>query len=86
MDVLVFSAIAGGYAVVVLLLTRRFTGAALLAGLVLALVPAAALMVFLPGESTVRTLSLPMTSGATFAGVVRALRGWETPLGRADRA
>ena len=80
--VLFFATVAAVYGVLVLLVSARLTGTRLLATLMVALVPAVLLMLLLPEGSDVRTLGIPMTTG-TFAALVRGMKGFDSPLGRA---
>lgn len=78
--VLIFATVAAVYGVLVLLVSARLTGTRLLATLMVALVPAVLLMLLLPEGSDVRTLGVPMTTGVTFAALVRGMKGFDSPL------
>lgn len=75
-----FFATVAVYGVFVLWVTARLTGTRLLVALMVGLVPAVLLMLFIPDGSYVRSLGVPMTTGVTFAAVVRAMRGFDSPL------
>ena len=62
-----------GYGLIVLVVTARLTGPWLMATLVAALVPAALLILLLPVGSDLRSLGIPMTTGVTFAALVRMI-------------
>ena len=79
-DGFLFFATGAVYGVFVLLVSARVAGSRLLASLMLALVPAVLLMLLLPDGSYVRSLGIPMTTGVTFAAVVRGMKGFDSPL------
>ena len=74
--VLFFATIAGVYGVIVLFVSARLTGTRLLATLMVALVSAVLLMLLLPEGSDVRIIAIPMTTGVTFAALVRGMKGF----------
>lgn len=81
--VLFFATVAGIYGVIVLFVSARRTVTRLLATLMVALVPAVFLMLLLPEGADVRTIAIPMTTGVTFAALVRGMKGFGSPLRRA---
>lgn len=79
-DGFMFFATVAVYGVFVLLMSARLTGRRLFATLMVALVPAVLLMLLLPDGSYLHSLAIPMTTGVTFAAVVRAMKGTDSPL------
>lgn len=79
---LVFVATATTYAIATLVATGRLSGNRLMAALVVAAIPPAALIFLNPEQvgEVPRMLGLPAMAGLPFAGLVRSLRGWDRPL------
>ncbi len=83
MDGFLYVATLAVYGLVVLGLTARLTDRWLLAALAVAvLAPSFVLAVLLPEGSLVRSLTIPMSIGPAFAGLIRGRRGWGIPLRR----
>lgn len=79
-DGFLFFATVAVYGAFALLVSARLTGLRLLLTLMVALVPGVLLMLLIPDGSYLRSLAIPMTTGVTFAAVVRGVRGIDSPL------
>ena len=75
-----FIAMAAGVGALVLALTARLTGRALLVGLLFGMVPAVPLWLLASEGSALRSMAIPMASGASLVALIRSVKGRESPL------